>query len=113
MKHHIVHHTNNAIHRTDDTEYANHPVKRLRGGGGDENDDDIVEDIEDNDDDDMMFLEDYNHNLEEEAIVEEDELFHGDNKKCCRPPVDSNFSNSDIHFQWMDIDMTVGPPLQE
>lgn len=107
MKHPIVQHSSNTIHIPDD-DY--HPVKRLRGGGDDE-DDDL--DIEDNDDDDMMFLEDYNHHLEEEAIVEEDELFDGTNKKWCRPPLDSNFSNCDIHFQWMDIDMTVGPPLQE
>ena len=100
----------------DDSRFS--PVKRLRGGGYDEEEDDMID--EDgalyNEDDDPIFHDDWaNGALEDDLVVEQDLFLEEVPSKWSRPPVDPNFSSSkdDLHFQWIDMDMTVGPPLSE
>lgn len=111
------------------TSTDNHPLlpsslKRLRGGGGDNDNDNDNEDYYDMDDidppddyfpDDDGDLLDNHHNQssnfswtdQTDSAIHYSQLSTQQLQKWSRKPLPTNFDNQrDIHFQWLDIDMT-------
>lgn len=93
------------------------PLKRLRGGGfgDDDNDDELIHDdgFMDEDDqlDDSFQFTQISDEFEDYGLSAKDLEMQS---RWARPMVDPNFTPAehDLHLQWMDMDMTVGPPLE-